>query len=441
MFIKYAKYVNKSMTKTSYWKKKITNKKKVLMTIDEIKKLNHDIICRKGTNVVDLEKIENPLNISEVEKYEINGTLRQLYINGKKISQKDYLDKFAKALVTSKYPDGTAKGEKIFYAIITKRADMKVWPMNEYLGYYATDPDDEGENDALNVNEPVVIRDVCMIDEKLFYYCQSNVCSGWVNSENLAICSNKEEWIDAWKIDITKKDFLVILQDKIILEKSLSQPLVSEAKLMLGTTLKIVKEEYIPKSIGERGIWNNYVVYLPTRDENGKYVKQIALISEHYNVSKGFIKMTQSNIIDVAFSCLGNRYGWGAMLDAMDCSAYTRAIYKCFGIELPRNTICQQKVPRKVIDISKLTDNEKQAYIETLPVGTLLYFPGHTMIYIGSEAGRAYVISATEILSDSEGKFNVQPIYSIILNPLTTRRRNAFTWLNNLTSVLIFGKT
>ena len=226
------------------------------------------------------------------------------------------------------------------------------------------------------------------------------------------------------------------MQDKITLEASISQPDTSDVRLMLGTTLKLVPESEIPQNLGERGTWNNYVVYLPTRNENGKYVKQYALISEHYNVSCGFIPMTQANILNIAFTCLGNRYGWGAMLGAMDCSAYTRAVYQCFGLDLPRNTTWQQKTPGKVTDVSNLSDAEKQKYLENIPAGSLLYFTGHAMMYVGSTDGRAYVINAAGSLSDSTGALNVNSQYSVILNPLTVRRGSGKTWLNNISGVL-----
>ena len=434
--ISYAQYVTKEMSKADYWKSRAKSVNKVLMTFDEIKKLNQDIINKDGTHVYDLENFQKTLKVSTVEKFESNGELRQLYIDGEKINQKDYIKKFEEALKVSKFPDGTERGKKIFYGVITKRADMKCWPTDDVIAYSTSDPDDEAESYALNVNEPVVIRDVCVVDGKTFYYCQGKVCSGWINSENIAICSSKEEWTDSWKIDISKKDFLVVLQDKITLESSLSQPDTSDVRLMLGTILKLVPQNKIPQNLGERGPWNNYVVYLPTRDKNGKYVRQFALISEHYNVSSGFLPMTQANILEVAFTCLGNRYGWGGMLGAMDCSAYTRAIYQCFGLVLPRNTTWQQMTPGKVTDVSKLSEAEKQKYLETVPSGSLLYFTGHTMMYIGSESGRAYVINAAGSLSNSDGILNVRRMYSVILNPLTARRGSGKTWLNSINAVL-----
>lgn len=436
----HAQYVSNLMTKPAFWKSQAKSVDKVLMSLDEIKKLNQDIVDASGTKVYDLETIQKPLKTTTVEKFEKDGELRQLYADGEKINQQEYISKFENALQTSEFPDGTERGKKVYYAVVTKRADMKCWPTDEVIGYSKSDPDDESESYALNVNEPVVIRDVCVVDGKTFYYCQGKVCSGWINAENLAVCSSKSEWTNSWKIDISKKDFLVVLQDKITLESSISQPDTSDVRLMLGTILKLVPKSSIPQNLGERGTWNNYVVYLPTRNENGKYVKQYALISEHYNVSCGFIPMTQANILNVAFSCLGNRYGWGAMLGAMDCSAYTRAIYECFGLVLPRNTTWQQNTPGKVKDVSKMSDIEKQKYLETVPAGSLLYFTGHTMMYVGSYDGRAYVINAAGSLSDSEGAINVKSQYSIILNPLTVRRGSGKTWLNNISAVLSIVK-
>ena len=436
----HAQYVSNLMTKSAFWKSQAKSVDKVLMSLDEIKKLNQNIVDASGTKVYDLETIQKPLKTTTVEKFEKEGELRQLYADGKKINQQEYITKFENALQTSEFPDGTERGKKVYYAVVTKRADMKCWPTDEVIGYSKSDPDDESESYALNVNEPVVIRDVCVVDGKIFYYCQGKVCSGWINAENLAVCSSKRDWTNSWKIDISKKDFLVVLQDKITLESSILQPDTSDVRLMLGTILKLVPKSSIPQNLGERGTWNNYVVYLPTRDKNGKYVRQYALISEHYNVSCGFIPMTQANILNVAFSCLGNRYGWGAMLGAMDCSAYTRAIYECFGLVLPRNTTWQQNTPGKVKDVSKMSDIEKQKYLETVPAGSLLYFTGHTMMYVGSYEGRAYVINAAGSLSDSEGAINVKSQYSIILNPLTVRRGSGKTWLNNISAVLSIVK-
>ena len=259
------------------------------------------------------------------------------------------------------------------------------------------------ESSAANVNEPFIIKGKCENNGETYYYGFTSNCTGWTNAKNIAICTNKEEWLEAWKVQIGNNDFVVVTQDRI-----------------------------------------TYVVYLPTRDEEGNYVKKYALISEHYAVNKGlsvgYLPLTENNILNVAFTCLGNAYGWGGMLGNMDCSMYTRYVYRCFGLEIPRNTTWQQKIPGKLVNLSGLNAEEKEKLLETMPVGTLLYFPGHTMIYTGSVNSISYVISDTGSLADSPEGTSVIPQYSVILNPLTCKRKNGQTWLENLTSAICFSK-
>ena len=416
--------ITSEMTEASYWKELSYESDKVLMTKEEIAALNQDIVLGKGTGVVDLENVKTTLDLG-FERFN-----RNLYVNGTLISEDEYIQKFE---------EGKGSLTELLYAVAVKRADIKAWPTNEVIGYSATDPDDEIQMYALNVNEPAVIRAVCTVENEVFYFCQTKTCAGWIYGENLALFDSKEEWRAAWEYDINDTDILVVTGNKIALEQSISSA-VSDVQLMQGTVLKLVPEEEMPKNIAERGTWYNYVVYMPTRDENGKYVREYGLISKRCDVSVGFLDLTQENLLDVAFACLGDRYGWGAMLGANDCSAYTRAIYKCFGMELPRNTTQQQKVPGRVTDLTGMTDAEKQEFLEAVPVGSLLYFPGHTMVYTGSKDGIGYTISATGSVVESEGDVEVLSVYSVILNPLTVRRKSGATWLNQTSAVLTFGE-
>ena len=55
----------------------------------------------------------------------------------------------------------------------------------------------------------------------------------------------KEKWIEAWKVDVIGKDFLVVTQDNITLEPCASAPETSEVQLKIGTVLKLVPEDKI----------------------------------------------------------------------------------------------------------------------------------------------------------------------------------------------------
>ncbi len=322
------------------------------------------------------------------------------------------------------------------YALAVRRTTMLSLPTSHYIGYSETDTDNEIVSSALNVNEPFVIRQMATVSGNTFYWGYSDICTGWVDSKDLAICASKDEWLDAWKTEPGDSDLLVVTENCITLEPSYYQENISEVKLTFATILKLVPEKEIPRSVGERGPWNNYVVYLPTRDDSGKYVKSIALISQHYDVSTGFPEMTQSEILRVAFNNLGDRYGWGGMLDSMDCSLFTRNVYKCFGLFLPRNTNWQL-TPERLISLSDMSDEDKLYAIRKMPAGTCLYFSGHTMIYTGTVDNMGYVISDTGSVSDSDGEVDIRSMYSIILSPLSVRRRNGSTWLSNLHSAVL----
>lgn len=432
--ITYANGVSAEMCRPAYWREKLgEDADRVLMTSGGIDELNAKMLAKPETNMFDLEDMPETYETSPVERSVPTGSF---YVDGEKIDNEAYFGKMIKAMTETGY-----SGEmQTQYAVVTKRADMKDWPTEDIIGYSANDTDDEMQGSSMNVNEPFVIRQKCVVDGKTFYNGCSTNCAGWVPAECVAICENKEEWLDAWKVDTAAKDFLVVAQDKITLEPSMYVPEISEVKLMLGTILKLVPESEMPETVAERGTWNNYVVYLPTRDADGKYVKQYALISQHYDVNVGFLPLTQGNVLNVAFTCLGSRYGWGGMLDSMDCSMYTRQIYRCFGLEIPRNTTWQVQIPDHVSDISQMTDEEKLEFFETVPVGSLLMFRGHITVYIGSENGRAYVISDTGSLSDSVGDLKVIGQMSVIVNPLDVRRGNGTTWLSNMIYAVTFGE-
>ena len=448
--------VSQEMCKASYWyNKSLTSgipADRTLLSTDEIRKLNQEMLAADGANMNDLENMRGTYDADDLKSSlakSITAPTRDIYADQVLLTDKEaFYGELSKAVSETGF---TGKSRENLYAVAVHRTIISSLPTAAYIGYSATDKDDEKVSSAINVNEPFVIRQKAVVADQTYYWGYANNCTGWVNADCLAICADKDEWLDAYQVDPADQDFLVVTQNQITLEPSLRTPELSEVKLTFATVLKLVPEDALPASVndGERGLWNNYVVYLPTRAADGSYVRRCALISQHYQVSIGFAPLTQQNLLDVAFRNLGDRYGWGGMVDSMDCSLYTRNVYKCFGLEIPRNTTWQQTIPGRKIDLSEMTDDEKLAAMSRMPAGTLFYFPGHTMIYTGTAdyAGTgttdepvgkmAYVISDTGSLSDTTGDLQVKSMYSIILNPLTTRRANGKTWLTNVTTAIL----
>ena len=440
-----AEGVTEEMCEAGYWSDKTTGSgiasDMQLMTKEEIINLNRKMLDEKDACMYDLENMELNYNADKLRDSLTAGTTtakKEIYADGVSVDPTAYYKEVADAIAATGYEGASRANE---YAIAVKRTTINNIPVNAYIGYNANDSDDEKVNAALLVGEHFVIRQKATVFGDDFYWGYSDNCTGWVAAGDLAVCRDKDEWLDAWKIDPMGDDFIVVTQNQITLEPSVSRPELSSVKLTFSTILKSVPTEEIPESIAERGPWNNYVVYLPGRDEEGKYIKRIALISQHYEVSRGFLEMTQEEIMRVAFNNLGDRYGWGGMLDSMDCSMYTRNIYRCFGLMIPRNTTWQQAIPGRKIDLSGMSDEEKLKAMSRMSAGTLFFLPGHTMVYTGTVRrdgqDMAYVISDAGSLSDSAGETKVRSMYSVILNPLSVRRRNGTTWVGNITAAVL----
>ena len=419
--VTYPNEVTEGMEQPSYWTNIAVDADKVLLTTDKIEELNQQIVdASSDTNVVDLESLTS---IPEADFYEFK---RDLYVNGKLINEQEYLNMF-KA--------GSTYLSDLQYAVAVKRTDLKSWPVNDFVGYSANDPDDEVQLHAINVNEPFVISQKCIVNNHVFYYGLSRTCDGWVDGDCLAIFDSKQDWVDSWKVNVSSNDFIVVTTDQITLEPSTNEA-ISKLDLYMGTILKLVPENKIPETVDGRSTYYNYVVYVPTRDEKGKYAQQIALVPIKNKVNVGYLPLNQVNILNVAFSSIGKKYGWGSMNGLHDATSYIQAVYYCFGLILPRNDTWQSKIPGKVTDISNMTEVQKEAYIETLPAGTLIHFPGFMSIYVGSQNGINYVINDVGYFSNANEELNLKTIYGVTLNPLTVKRRSGNTWLQDVDATI-----
>jgi hypothetical protein len=104
------------------------------------------------------------------------------------------------------------------------------------------------------------------------------------------------------------------------------------------------------------------------------------------------IPLTSSTVAGLADRMTGQPYGWGGLDQRRDCSALLRDLFAGFGVWLPRNSAEQAKVGT-VISLDGLSAKEKEKAILEMgsPFSTLLWKPGHIMLYVGPSEGRPMV--------------------------------------------------
>jgi len=122
------------------------------------------------------------------------------------------------------------------------------------------------------------------------------------------------------------------------------------------------------------------------------------LVDKNIGVNIGFIPFTEKNIIHTSFKFLGERYGWGGLHNARDCSSYIGDVYKTFGFVLHRNSHEMEKDLR-FKRIPKTNQTFYPDIFDSIPVGSILYLPGHVMLYLGKEEENKEIF----VLHDSLG--------------------------------------
>lgn len=429
--ISYLPDVTAEMSETSYW----TENDDLLMTYKEIEELNALTISSKGTNMYDLknqpettdgialnERIKNS-SLADASYY-----LGWTYPGNEKLAEQADYD----ILIENTQNPNPLQEQPVKYAVAVRRTELRAFPSDIPIWDDPTDKEcDYQYLTSIRVNEPLVITSVS--SDGNYYLAKSISCSGWVAAADVALCADKDEWLSAW--DFPSEKTLVVYGDKVYTEMSLSGAQTSNLLLTMGTALELADIENPNILIDNRAAYQNYAVWVPIRNEDGSYAKKLTLIPEHADVSEGYLPLTEKNIAKVAFGALGNTYGWGGALLSDDCSGYIRNVYKCFGMELARNTTWQSSMPMAKVNMTDMCREERLTVLDALPFGSILFFNGHEMLYLGKENGKYYVISATgNILEPKEG-LNRQRIRSTIINTLDTRRANGVTWLDSLTVV------
>lgn len=429
--VSYMPGVTAEMSKASFWEDYHEGYKDIILTPEEIKAFNQDTALAEGTMVMDLKTASETYNgISK------NTALRtssasdaQYYLswtydeNGKKTDWAYFQE------MIDNTQDGNAKEVMpVRYGVAVNRTIVQVFPSDKFL---LDDPNDkDSDNMALSavpVNEPVLIY-ATSADGK-YYQVRIASCSGWIPAKDVAICADKEEWLSAW--DLPSEDLLVVYGNKVYTDRSYETPNTSRRMLTTGAALELVTDLEADQRVGNRSPYHNYVVYLPVRNEDGSYSKELALIPETAKVHMGYLPLTMENIAMVSLNQLGDAYGWGGMLDVEDCSGMVRTVYSCFGLEVARNGNWQWNMNMEKINMANMSLEEKCLILDEMPMGSALCFPGHEMIYLGKVDGKYYVISAVgTIMSPDTGKrLNTR---EVMINTLDVKRANGMTWLGAL---------
>ncbi len=312
------------------------------------------------------------------------------------------------------------------YGFSTRLTNVRKYPTETMAFRTSEDREfDQFQDTTLHTFEPVVVT--AKSHDELWYYIQSTTYTGWVKQSDIALCS-REEFHTIYKT----KDICIVANSSVATQAQPYDSQISCIPVEFGAVLPLSKRA--DESIGNQSHHGNLRVLLPLSDANGKFYTKEAFIRKSSGVHTGYLPFTRKTIVQMAFSLLGERYGWGGRFGHHDCSSFVMDIYRTAGVQLPRDAGDQEHALPNHIKISDhATREQRHELLCQLSAGDLLFMPGHVMMYLGLLNGEHYMIH------DFSGHYengNRIPINQIMVTPVTIYAGEAKTYLESLTGVL-----
>jgi len=306
-------------------------------------------------------------------------------------------------------------GLDLAFAITTKNTNLRIFPTDKPFfrgseGDFSY-PFDALQNSFLSVMQPVKLSHYST--DMAWVFVESSSASGWIKSNEIALIDAEmiQKIKNAPKIVITKDNAPVYFQQGLFAHY-----------LKAGALLPVL--------VQDKNEFRAFVINT-AEDKSG--------FSANVSVSTQFaswfpLEFNQTNVKTIVDELLNENYGWGGLYANRDCSALTKDFFAIFGVWLPRNSAAQKK-SALFFDVSDLAPKAREAKLKELgvPYMTLVYLPGHIMLYTGEKDGKAlllhniwgiktkdngrYIIGKSVITDLFVGE-NVQEIYvqSLLIN-------------------------
>lgn len=261
---------------------------------------------------------------------------------------------------------------KKYKAITIRHTDVKALPTAE--AFYRDPrkvgegfPFDYNQNSAYHINTPLYISHFSK--DKKWAFVRGAYTFGWVKVNDLALVD--KTFIETFK----NGNYAMVIKDNLRLYRNNNQ----ETIVKLGSLFPIAKDK------------KHYLV--ASRDTKGRaHIKKVSA-QDPRTMAKKPLAFTPQNVAMLAKEFYGEPYGWGGGYECRDCSATTRDFLGAFGIFLERNSGKQAKEGQK-ISIAGLhkSDKKKKIISKAEPFRSLLYVPGHIVLYLGEYKGEPVIM-------------------------------------------------
>ncbi len=263
--------------------------------------------------------------------------------------------------------------QRIFPAVTVNHTDFRHLPTREPHSRYPKGPSLDNPFDNFQVSSapagmPVLVTLVSR--DRKWFLTETSHLLGWVPATDIAAVD--PEFMKSWE----NGRYVAIVRDKAAVTVG--------KRVLFKTPLGAI----FPTTGGDtEQTW----IWTAARDTEGKASLRKASVAKAAAADMP-VPLTPRHVAGLASELAGEPYGWGGFYGRRDCSSLVRDIFTPLGLWLPRNS-GDQAVAWKFISFKNLSSAEREALIirQGAPWRTLLWMPGHIMLYIGVHNGKPLI--------------------------------------------------
>ncbi len=251
-------------------------------------------------------------------------------------------------------------------------------------------PFDRWQESLIHVNEPLYVLHTSQDQVWNFVITNSHIC-GWVLRADLAYAT--PEFIAQWR---AADQYVTPLRDHTPVTANTAAPLAAVGQV-------------IPLAPKQGDTSSSHQILSVYADQKGlAAIQQNTIHTEAVTTMP--LPATPNNMAQLANQLMGQPYGWGGVEGYRDCSALVKDLCLPFGIWMPRDSGPQSKASTTIsLENLKPGPKAKQIIKQGTPFFSLLWMPGHIVLYIGHQKKVPYVYNniwglKTQSTSGQEGR-------------------------------------
>lgn len=407
-----------------FWTGKYAADTELLLTKEQIKEQNEKNYRATGTKLVMLSECTGYTAGKVLEMIEEYSLPSRKYFDNKEFKETEK-ENLLQERNLSVLRENKAREIVPECGILIANTDVRSFPTKKRLTSEVQGRFDYLQETRLLIGEPVVVLHRS-VDEEWCFVQAENYC-GWVNAAAIAYCTRDvlcvvTEALAAVENNriavVTKSGNYRIGEQQVYLRMG-TRLLCGDADVCDTKSGRTTEGQDVMQKPSDAQTGEIVTVRMPRKDTSGRLAWEAASVSSvdasgELCFASGYLPYTRANIVQLAVRLLGAPYAWGdapsfgadvaeAGDNGMDCSSTVSAVFRCFGFVLPRNTGTQRKMDCEKQEMSTLGVGQRQAVLDSLQGGELLYTSGHVMLYLGKADGEYYVLHNTSTESRDDG--------------------------------------